>query len=71
MNITATVEKGTIRLPEHLQVPDGTQVEINLPVEPTSAAAGEWMLEYAGIADDLPPDAAAQHDHYLYGTPRR
>lgn len=25
----------------------------------------------AGLAEDLPEDAAAQHDHYLYGTPKR
>jgi len=25
----------------------------------------------AGKADDLPADLSLQHDHYLYGTPKR
>jgi hypothetical protein len=32
---------------------------------------GEKLLKYAGKAVGLPPDAARNHDHYLYGTPRR
>ena len=32
---------------------------------------GRALLEIAGTADDLPPDLAFQHDHYLYGTPKR
>ena len=24
-----------------------------------------------GVLDNLPDDLAAQHDHYLYGTPKR
>jgi len=70
MSITAIVENDTMKLPVH--VPNGTRVEITLPVlEPATEPAGKWMLKYAGIADDLPADAASQHDHYLYGTPKR
>jgi hypothetical protein len=34
------------------------------------------LVELAKLAEtfpdtDLPPDAAAQHDHYLYGQPKR
>lgn len=32
---------------------------------------GEILLRFAGIADDLPADIAKNHDHYLYGTPKR
>ena len=32
---------------------------------------GRALLEVAGTADDLPPDLSANHDHYLYGTPKR
>lgn len=28
------------------------------------------LAEYA-VNDDLPADLAEQHDHYLYGTPRK
>jgi len=36
--------------------------------EPSSAL--QWLAENA-VEDDLPSDLSAQHDHYLYGTPRR
>lgn len=32
---------------------------------------GKALLEIAGAADDLPADLSANHDHYLYGTPKR
>lgn len=67
MTITARVENHSIALPADVAIADGTMVEIHT----LESTAGAWMLKYAGVADDLPPDAAAQHDHYLYGTPKR
>jgi hypothetical protein len=32
---------------------------------------GHALLEIAGMADDLPADLSVNHDHYLYGTPKR
>ncbi len=32
---------------------------------------GAALLEIAGCADDLPADLSVNHDHYLYGTPKR
>ncbi len=32
---------------------------------------GEALFEVAGTAQGLPNDLANNHDHYLYGTPRR
>jgi hypothetical protein len=31
----------------------------------------EALLAAAGTCEGLPPDYAAEHDHYLYGTPKR
>lgn len=31
----------------------------------------EWMAENAIDDDSLPPDLSRNHDHYLYGTPKR
>jgi hypothetical protein len=28
------------------------------------------MKEFEGIATDLPPDFAAQHNHYIHGHPK-
>jgi len=49
-------------------------------VEPLSEAGGtlkdspqsalQWLAENA-VDDELPVDLSAQHDHYLYGTPKR
>ena len=30
----------------------------------------EWLAQNA-VDDDLPVDLSAEHDHYLYGTPKR
>ena len=29
------------------------------------------LMEFAGKAEGLPKDLSANHDHYLYGTPKR
>lgn len=29
------------------------------------------LKPFIGIATDLPPDAALNHDHYLYGAPKK
>lgn len=41
-------------------------------IEPESPLGGvlDDIVALAGDLD-LPPDFAAQHDHYLYGTPKR
>jgi hypothetical protein len=31
----------------------------------------DWLRDQPRAEDDLPPDMAAQHDHYLYGHPTR
>lgn len=72
MTITARIHNRSITLPEDVSIAEGTLVEIHtLEEAPTQQRPGTWMLKFAGVADDLPADAAAQHDHYLYGTPKR
>ena len=74
MSITATVENDTIRLPEGLHIPDGTQVLIET-IERSAGSEDDslsrCLLKFAGIADDLPSDLAANLDHYLHGHPKR
>lgn len=74
MSITATVENDTIRLPEGMHIPDGTQVVIET-LERSSVSEDDslsrCLLKFAGIADDLPSDLAANLDHYLHGHPKR
>ena len=73
MSITAIVESGTIKLP--VSVPDGTEVEIILPNESSAIIAQpgsilESLREFVGCIEG-PEDMAAEHDHDLYGTPKR
>ena len=32
---------------------------------------GDALLEVAGSVENLPPDYAQNHDHYLHGLPKR
>lgn len=41
-----------------------------LPPEPRSGDAWSELTALAGTVE-APPDWAAQHDHYLYGSPKR
>jgi hypothetical protein len=53
---------------------EGTVVEVHpvrVPVEPKGSGVWEKLLELAGSCPGLPADAALNHDHYLYGTPKR
>lgn len=38
--------------------------------EDTSGSALQWLVDNT-VDDELPSDLSAQHDHYLYGTPKR
>jgi predicted DNA-binding antitoxin AbrB/MazE fold protein len=38
---------------------------------PKEGASLRWMLENPIESDDLPSDLSRNHDHYLYGTPKR
>ena len=73
MSITAIVENGTIKLPVH--IPDGTRVEITVPAETRQQndhpTVFDSLREIIGKAEGLPQDFAAEHDHYLHGTPKR
>jgi hypothetical protein len=72
MVLEGTIRNGTIVLDQPPVLPEGSRVEV--VVKPTAQEAsplGEMLLRHAGKAVGLPEDLAAQHDHYLHGTPRR
>jgi hypothetical protein len=72
MLLEGTVINGTIVLDGEEKLPEGARVEV--VVKPAAQAAsplGEALLRHAGKAVGLPADMAAQHDHYLHGTPKR
>ena len=72
------VENGMIRLDDAPALPEGVEVEVHLLPEspPETRDEGipslyERLKEFVGKAEGLPPDLAVNHDHYLYGLPKR
>ena len=72
------VENGVVILDPPVDLPEGAEVEVRLIEPPTDSHAAEEgpslydRLEHVvGKAKGLPPDAAVNHDRYLYGLPRK
>jgi hypothetical protein len=72
------VENGLIRLEGGPALPEGILVEVRLLAEDPARAGEEdvpsiceTLKDFVGKAEGLPPDAALNHDHYLYGLPKR
>ncbi len=72
MSYRGHVKNGVVLLDEPADLPEGSAVEVT-PVTPVGSAtdAGRWLLQFAGIIKDLPPDFAQNHDHYIHGTPKK
>jgi hypothetical protein len=69
MTLEGTVQNGMIILQPGCAIPDGTLVQVIVPdamEQPTFVD----LLEFAGCMPDMPADFAAQHDHYIHGTPK-
>jgi hypothetical protein len=75
MTLHGTVMHGTIVLDQPAPWPEGARVEVTLKEQPTAEQEKKptlaGLLKLAGSLSDLPPDFAAEHDHYLHGTPKR
>jgi hypothetical protein len=75
MNITATVENDTIKLPAGVHLPDGTEVSIvpkmsRQTIETPLKTLEERFADIIGIWDG-PEDLAENHDHYTSGAAKR
>ena len=57
--------------PEELRLVKEKLNRLNAEPPIPQTAWGRALSEIAGKADDLPADPSLQHDHYLYGTPKR
>jgi hypothetical protein len=70
---------GKVIVPEHaVDLPRDRSFVVHVETEGSPVAVDEnapesalqWLAENA-VEDDLPSDLSAQHDHYLYRTPKR
>jgi predicted DNA-binding antitoxin AbrB/MazE fold protein len=68
LTILATYENGVFKPKEPLLLVDGA--EVRLTVQPTQDDA-DPLEAVIGIGDSGRTDGADQHDHYIYGTPKR
>jgi len=72
MSYTGTVEGGVIKLPPEAVVPNGTKVRIETIEPPTDRRPlVDKLRAIAESMPEMPADWAAQHDHYIHGTPKR
>ncbi|MFO0851906.1 MAG: antitoxin family protein [Gemmataceae bacterium] len=63
---------GKVLIPaEPLDLPVGRRLRVKVEVDDAPAPQFAALLGFAAGLPDAPPDLAAQHDHYLYGTPKR
>ena len=71
MTLEGRVLNGTIVLNPPATLPEGARVRVEvLTAEATEPSLFDRLGDLAGKAENLPPDASAQHDHYLYGAPK-
>jgi len=77
MTFSGHIRDGQIILEGDPQLPEGADVRVEVLGDAISAATrsqtplGQKLMKFAGKAVGLPADGAQNHDHYLYGTPKR
>jgi hypothetical protein len=80
MVLRGHIEYGMIVLDDPQALPEGAEVEVIVSApksaeesngETVGATLHERLKAFVGKLDGLPPDASINHDHYLYGTPKK
>ena len=72
MQLEGTVQNGVVVLDRQDVLPEGARVAVELQEAPKNhPTLRERLLRLAGTVDDLPPDMARNHDHYLHGAPKK
>jgi hypothetical protein len=71
MQYEGHVVGGVVVLDDKTNLPEGTRVlVVPIAIETTNTLA-EKFRNVIGKATSLPEDMAAQHDHYIHGSPKR
>jgi hypothetical protein len=69
--LTAHFDGKVIVPDEPVQLPVGQPLQVHIELVATKSARFADLSDFAADLPDAPPDLAAQHDHYLYGSPKR
>lgn len=70
MTYHGKVKNGVVVLDGDVVLSDGTVVRVE-PVEERPLMDLARLAAEPGARTEWPADGAAEHDHYLYGTPKR
>jgi len=73
--VWGTYRNGVVVPDAPVKLAEGQRVRIDfepatIPTTPKPSTSHK-LLEIAGVITDAPPDASRNHDHYLYGAPKR
>jgi len=71
MTYRGHVENGVVVLEGDVPLPNGAKVEVHLVGTGSPPTLGQKLMSFAGKAEGLPADLARNHDHYLYGVPKK
>jgi len=74
ITVEAVYENGVLKPTQPLPLKEHEKVRVT--VEPAGQSLVDRIVARARalppeVLDRLPADGAAQHDHYIYGTPKR
>ena len=69
MVLRGRIEGGKVVLDDTAPLPEGAKVEVHIlkTIEKQPLGAVPDIMKFAGIADNLPPDASVSIDRVLYG----
>lgn len=65
------IKNGQITLDEPAALPEGAEVNVEIVDSNGGPSIWEKLQDLAGTVEGLPEDMAKNHDHYLYGTPKK
>jgi hypothetical protein len=66
-----TVKNGVVILPRNARLRNGTAVKVTPVADRQADDFTDMLVSVSKKVRGLPRDLAAQHDHYLYGSPKR
>jgi hypothetical protein len=77
MTFKGHVENGAIVFDEPVNLPEGASLQIDIMSAPSSeqeekgSTLASRLSSVIGSIEGLPEDASINHDHYLYGAPKK
>ncbi len=72
MTYRGHIKNGVVVVDGGADLPEGAEVQVVLlAAGDPGTTLGQRLMKYSGKAEGLPSDLARNHDHYLYGTPKK